>query len=320
MQFPCNLCKLIKETRESSCFGGHMDDGDKTKEQLIAELTALRLRNAELARAGSEHLQEKESDQLALLEIEKRYEQLVSAESRLIQSEKMASLGVLSAGVAHEIKNPLAIILQGIEFLEVSPLKEDVRDVLAMMKEAVFRASKITKDMLTFSRESPPALEDIDLARVIDETFSFVDHIFSLKQIRITRNFSHDLPSVKVDSNQMKQVFINLLTNAAEAMPQGGVITISAESAENIHSGKIARIVITDTGHGISDEDRQRVFDPFYTTRKKAGGTGLGLSVVKGIIDKHKGDIKIENRPGGGTSVTIELPCHVNEIKQGVVE
>ncbi|MBF0505906.1 MAG: GHKL domain-containing protein [Nitrospirae bacterium] len=297
-----------------------MKDINKTKEQLITELAALRRQNAELKKAGSEHQQEKESDQQALLEIEKRYERLLSAESRLIQDEKMASLGVLSAGVAHEIKNPLAIILQGIELLEISLLKEDVGDVLAMMKDAVFRASKITKDLLTFSRESAPALEEIDLAMVIDETLSFVDHIFSLKQIRIARDFSHGLPMVKVDPNQMKQVFINLLTNAAEAMPEGGAITIAAESAKNIHNRKIVRIVITDTGHGISDEDKQRIFDPFYTTRKKSGGTGLGLSVVKGIIQKHKGDIKIENKPGGGTGVIIELPCHVNEIKEGVAE
>ncbi len=213
-----------------------MDDMDKTEEQLTTELAALRLRNAELETAASQHLREMEKSRQAFLEIEKRYERLLSAESRLIQAEKMASLGVLSAGVAHEIKNPLAIILQGIELLEVSLRREDFGDVLAMMKDAVFRASKITKDMLTFSRESTPEVAEIDLASVIDETFSFVDHIFSLKQIRIARNFLHGLPKVKVDANQMKQVFINLLTNAAEAMPEGGTITLSAESADNIHN------------------------------------------------------------------------------------
>ncbi len=237
-------------------------------------------------------------------------------ESRLIQSQTISSLGVLSAGVAHEIKNPLAIILQGIELLEISLSKEGVNDVLAMMKDAVFRASRITKDLLSFSRENTPALEEIDLAQVINETLSLVDHIFSLKQIRIVRNFSTDLPKVKVDSNQMKQVFINLLTNAAEAMSEGGTITISADSSKNIHNKKTVRIVITDTGCGISKEDRQRAFDPFYTTKKKSGGTGLGLSVVKGIIEKHKGDIRIESVVGKGTSVIIELPWYGNRIKQ----
>jgi|SRR5208283_493759 len=241
-------------------------------------------------------------------------------ESRLIQSQTISSLGVLSAGVAHEIKNPLAIILQGIELLEFSLSKEGVNDVLAMMKDAVFRASRITKDLLTFSRENTPALEEIDLAQVINETLSLVDHIFNLKQIKIVRNFSLDLPKVKVDSNQMKQVFINLLTNAAEAMTEGGTITITADSSQNIHKKKIVRIVIIDTGCGISKEDKQRAFDPFYTTKKKSGGTGLGLSVVKGIIEKHKGDIKIESELGKGASVIIELPYYENKIKQEVTD
>ena len=241
-------------------------------------------------------------------------------ESRLIQSETISSLGVLSAGVAHEIKNPLAIILQGIELLEVLLFKEGVDDVLAMMKDAVFRASRITKDLLTFSRGNTPALEAIDLAQVINETLSLVDHIFGLKQIRIVRNFSSDLPGVKVDPNQMKQVFINLLTNAAEAMSGGGTITIAAGSSPNINNQKIVRIIIIDTGCGMSKEDKQRAFDPFYTTKKKSGGTGLGLSVVKGIIEKHKGEIRIESELGKGTSVIIELPCYGNEIKQEVTD
>lgn len=229
-------------------------------------------------------------------------------ESRLIQSEKMASLGVLSAGIAHEIKNPLAIILKGIELLEVSPLKDSVQDVLDMMKDAVYRANRITKDLLIFSREKSPELEEIELSKVTDETLSIVHHIFKFRQITIVKNFSPDLPRIKVDSNQMKQVFINLFTNASDAMPNGGVITITAARSLDIHAGKTVRLVITDTGRGISKEDAPKVFDPFYTTRKTSGGTGLGLSVVKGIIEKHKGTIRMESEPGKGTSIIIELP------------
>lgn len=232
------------------------------------------------------------------------------AESRLILSEKMSSLGILSAGVAHEIKNPLAIILQGIEFLEISAPEKGASDVLSMMKEAVFRAGRITRDLLTFSRENAYEFVEIDLCQIITETLSFVDHIFSLKQIKIVRNFPDGLPKVKADPNQIKQVFINLLTNSAEAMPEGGTITIDAHVAENIRKEKIIQVIIVDTGPGISEEDRERVFDPFYTTKKKSGGTGLGLSVVKGIIEKHKGDIKMQNEPGKGAKVTIELPCY----------
>lgn len=229
-------------------------------------------------------------------------------ESRLIQSEKMASLGVLSAGIAHEIKNPLAIILKGIELLEVSPLRESVHDVLDMMKDAVYRANRITKDLLIFSREKSPELEEIDLSKVTDETMSIVDHLLKFRQITVVKNFPAGLPKIKVDSNQMKQVFINLFTNAADAMPNGGIITIAAAKSPD-KADKIVRLVISDTGLGISKEDAPKVFDPFYTTRKASGGTGLGLSVVKGIIEKHNGNIRLESEPGKGTSIIIELPC-----------
>ncbi|MBF0557683.1 MAG: PAS domain-containing protein [Nitrospirae bacterium] len=229
-------------------------------------------------------------------------------ESRLIQSEKMASLGVLSAGMAHEIKNPLAIILKGIELLEVSPLKDSVHDVLDMMKDAVYRANRITKDLLIFSREKSPELEEIDLSKVTDETLSIVEHIFKFRQITIVKNFSFDLPRIRVDSNQMKQVLINLLTNASDAMPDGGVITITASKSPNTDAGNIMQLVIADTGRGITKEDTRKIFDPFYTTKKTSGGTGLGLSVVKGIIEKHKGTIRIESETGKGTSIIIELP------------
>ncbi|MGD0281597.1 MAG: ATP-binding protein [Dissulfurispiraceae bacterium] len=262
-----------------------MNDIDKTKEQLINELSELRKQYVELKKAS------------AALE-----------RARLIQSQTMSSLGVLSAGVAHEIKNPLSIILQGIELMEVSSSKEGVVDILAMMKDAVFRASRITKDLLTFSRENTPTLKETDLAQVINESLSLVDHIFSLKQINIVGKLSDDLPRVRADSNQMKQVFINLFTNAAEAMREGGTVTVTADISENFNKEKIVRIAVADSGCGISEEDKQRVFDPFYTTKRKSGGTGLGLSVVKGIIEKHRGSIRIESEPGKGTNVIIELP------------
>jgi len=229
-------------------------------------------------------------------------------ELRLIQSEKMASLGVLSAGIAHEIKNPLSIILKGIELLELPSFKTDTPDVLEKMKEAVFRASTITRDMLTFSRQYTPELEDVDLMQVVNETLSMLDHIIKFQQIKIVSNFSSALPRIKVDSTQMKQMVINLLTNASEAMTKGGIITITADTAKNITNDNVVRLVIADTGSGIKPEDAQKIFDPFYTTKKKSGGTGLGLSVVKGIVEKHGGDIKIESELGKGSTVIVELP------------
>jgi PAS domain S-box-containing protein len=229
--------------------------------------------------------------------------------SELLQCDRLASLGTLSSGIAHEIKNPLAIIIQGLAFLKSSiPCADSLsHDAIARMEKAGLRAAKIVKDLLSFARQNPPALEALDIPCVIEETLSFIKHQINFKNIKIVRQFKPQLPLIKADASQMKQVFLNIILNAIEALKQGGSITIAVEQLRPETSISYLQIRFADTGYGISEKDLKMVFDPFFSTKQKQGGTGLGLSVAKGIVERHKGVIWIESKPGYGTTVIINL-------------
>lgn len=231
-------------------------------------------------------------------------------EQQLVQSAKMSSLGTMAAGVAHEIKNPLAIIIQGADFLETA-LSDDsaLFDVIKMIKQSSLRADKIIKDLLSFTRQTEMENEQADLDSVIEETLSLVERQFSLRATNIIRQYKHDLPMISMDSARIKQVFLNVLLNAIEAMQEGGTITISTDKIKGPEAKDFLRITFKDTGCGISRENIQNIFDPFFSTKTKSGGTGLGLSVSRGIIENHNGYIGINSMEGKGTEVTIDLPC-----------
>lgn len=228
---------------------------------------------------------------------------------QLAQSEKLAALGAVAAGVAHEVKNPLAIIVQGIEFLKTS-LRNDARllDVTDRIEKSALRADNIVKGLLSFSREISLKREEMDIAPVIDETLSFMDHQIRLKKIHVKRKYASGLPKIIMDSNQIKQVFINIFMNAIEAMPEGGILGVRTEPGKDETDQAYVRVVVSDTGEGIPGDKILSVFDPFFTTKNTAGNTGLGLSITKGIIDKHRGTIEIESELGRGTQVMIRLP------------
>ena len=227
----------------------------------------------------------------------------------LMQAEKLATVGTFVAGIAHEVKNPLAIIIQGIEYLKTSSGSDALMaDVVERIKKSAQRADSIVKGLLSFTRQISIKTEKVEIRPVIEETLSFVENHVNSKHITVLRQYSPDAPLVSIDSDQVKQAFANILLNAIEAMEDGGTITIAVRQIRNDADEQYLQISFADTGCGIPADKIEKVFDPFFTTKDNLGNTGLGLSVTKGIIDKHHGTIRIDSQLQEGTRVIIELP------------
>jgi len=238
---------------------------------------------------------------------------LKKTQQELIQSEKLAALGRFSSGIAHEIKNPLGIILGGSEFLEMklSQTDADVKTTIDKIKKSTLRANTIVEGLLKFARPSELKTETIKPNDLVNETLSLLKYRTPLKNIKIKTYFAKEDLSVDVDKDQMLQVFFNLLMNAIEAMPKGGAITIRTYKigpAESSLDNPLCVIEIIDTGEGISKDNLQKLFEPFFTTRRDKKGTGLGLSMAKMIVNNHKGDLVIDSKLGKGTTAKIILP------------
>ena len=260
--------------------------------------------------------------------LRRSHEELKAAQLQLIQAEKMESIGTLAAGVAHEVKNPLAILQMGVNYLakKVSAADENVTMVLQEMREAITRADAITRGLLDFAASKQLAVKPEDFNHLIQDTLKMVRHEFSKKGIEVVRQLGNDLPKVAVDKTQIQQVFVNIFVNAVHAMPGGGTLTVrtyAKQITETTHSegsrksdrlwlGETAVVAeVEDTGTGIPQELLAKIFDPFFTTKPTGVGTGLGLPVTKKIIELHGGTIDIKNKPeGGGVRVTILLRQH----------
>ncbi|MBI4846066.1 MAG: PAS domain-containing protein [Candidatus Omnitrophica bacterium] len=253
--------------------------------------------------------------------------QLKAAQHELIQAEKMKIIGDLASGVAHEVKNPLAVMLQGTEFLKKKINTEDKSIVLTfnLMLEAIQKADAIVKGLLDFSTASKLEMDKTDINKVIKNAVLLAKHALDKAKIVLVEHIEEGLPELLIDRNKIEQVVVNLILNAVHAMPGSGVLTINAYSKILKAPGqgvgrrgsdlfklgeKILRIEIIDTGTGISEENIKKMGEPFFTTRRGKGGTGLGLSVVKKIIELHSGKIEFANRDkkeGTGVIVTIWL-------------
>lgn len=246
----------------------------------------------------------------ALSELKKLNQQLRETQDQLIQAEKLQSVGRLAAGVAHEVKNPLAILMQGAEYLQQALPRGDSETlaVLEDMLDAVRRADAVIKGLLDFSAPAEAEMIEDHLPEVVEESLQLVRHLAVKNKVSVVKTFSQDLKPVVIDRNRMQQVFVNVLSNAIHAMKDGGELTISAQPEPERKGGRGVRVEILDTGTGIPVEILDKVFDPFVTTRRGKGGTGLGLSVVRGIMDLHQGEIRIENREDcRGAKVTLRF-------------
>ena len=230
-------------------------------------------------------------------------------EAMLIQAHKMRAIGTLTAGVAHELNNPLNNISITVHMLlEDFEELDDVerKDMLGDVVKEVGRAKKIVSNLLDFTRESETKLEDLDLVRLVEGTISLVGNQIKIAGIKVELSVADDRPSIVGDSQQLQQVFLNLILNAVQASSRGGKIQVLVHPSDE--PGHLA-VKVIDYGTGIPEHHLHRIFDPFFTTKAKGKGTGLGLSVSRGIVAKHDGRMLVDSKVGRGTVFTVVLPA-----------
>jgi signal transduction histidine kinase len=231
-------------------------------------------------------------------------DELHETQAQLIQAERLAAVGRLAASVAHELRNPLTVMRNSVYFLERLGARgkldspEMLQRYLDKIDNEIERQNKIINDLLFFSRNRPRQMSDVDLNALLQETLM---RVTLPESVHVVVNLADGLDPVHADGDQLQQVLVNLCTNAAQAMPDGGTLTVRTR-AESC----FAVVQVTDTGVGISEEHLQRLFEPFFTTKEK--GIGLGLSVTKSIIEGHHGEIEVESWAGEGTCFTVRLP------------
>jgi two-component system, NtrC family, sensor kinase len=225
-------------------------------------------------------------------------------ERRLVQADKLSSIGLLAAGVAHEVNTPLAVISTYAQMLAKQVSGDDQKSkLLEKIAKQTFRASEIVNSLLNFSRTSPTDFVEIDLNRVIRETATLIDHQFNKARIIASFTLAENLPIVRGNAGKLQQVFLNLFINARDAMPGGGSLAVRTW-AEN----GFAHAEVSDTGQGIPPEHLARIYDPFFTTKGPKKGTGLGLSITYGIVQEHNGLIEVDSALGRGTRFHLEFP------------
>jgi len=278
-------------------------------EQLEAMNEELRAANEELRAAEEELLSAKEELEDRVRErtadLAAANEELQETQEQLVRSEKLAAIGQLAGGVGHELRNPLGAIKNAVYYIRgkvansgLGQKEPRVMEFLDIVDDEVSSSNKIINDLLGFSRVGNPAVSPARIKKVIDDALS---RLAIPENIEVVEKLDAGLPEINVDTDQIRQVLMNIIVNAVQAMPEGGGLTISAREG-----GKFLEVGVSDTGCGITEEVIGKIFDPLFTTRAK--GIGLGLAVCKAIIERHGGDIEVESEVGKGASFTIRLP------------
>ena len=290
------------------------------------DVTARVRGEAKLKKAHADLARSREDLLRTLADLQRSHNHLKEAQLQIIEMEKMQSVGQMAAGIAHEVKNPLAVIRMGIDFLNATSLagEEPGATILKDMNDALHRADGIIMGLLDFSTPGKVDLKPMDLNTLLRSSLNLVKHELKSGGIQVTTSFCDNLPPVLADANKIKQVFVNALTNAAHAMPDGGSLTVrtyikkltpeeakpspGARQTHEFRAGE--RVLVTeidDTGSGIPADKLPRVFEPFFTTKEAGKGTGLGLTVSRKIAELHDGSIQLQNLDPRGARVTITL-------------
>ena len=304
------LEKLIKATEDIT--DGYVPQPLETTGQ--NEIGTLSL---SLARMTDKLKDDKQEIENYIHSLEESNSQLKRAQSDVIRSEKLSSLGRLAAGVAHEIGNPIGIILGYVEILrQQGNTPNENADALSRLENEVMRIDNIIRELLSFSRPTTVAPHPILVNSIIKDAASFIAHQKAFRRIQVELHLAEDLPRVMADEGQLQQVMVNLFLNAIDAMPEGGTLSITtgqessthSASPQNVTASPAMSITVRDTGTGIEGNDLNKLFDPFYTTKSPGKGTGLGLSVCLSIVESFDGRLSVESTPGQGTIFTITLP------------
>lgn len=242
--------------------------------------------------------------------IERQKEQLEQANQQLLQAAKLASVGELASGMAHEINNPVGIIMGRTDYILATQgnLSAEAKDDLKVVRGQAERVASTVRNLLTFARPSPLSIQRVDLAQLVDQAIKLEAPRCRTAAVEIERSTSGRIPAIRADPDRLQQVLINLMNNAIEAMPQGGRLGVRLANGGGGH----VSVDISDTGTGISEEHQARIFDPFFTTKPVGKGTGLGLAVSYGIIRDHGGEIRVSSVPGNGSKFSIMLPLESN--------
>lgn len=240
---------------------------------------------------------------------------------QLVSNEKMAELGMLSIGMVHEINSPLSVIASASQMiLREGELSEFVQEMVERIGEEARRLSQLTRGLLSFAREEEGTAEEIDINRIVRDVMAFLKYEAQKRSIDVVEDLDHRIPAVRVDANKLKQVLINLVMNAIQAMPEGGTLRVSASFVgaglapaqsgypQGVPLQDFVKICVADTGPGIPNEKLPLIFEPFYTTKEPGKGTGLGLFITKNIVRALKGTIKVESEAGKGSSFIVLLP------------
>ncbi len=281
LRSPANIFKLYLESRAG--------------QRLIVNLSLIPLRSSLAVNTGS---------LIVLDDITEK----VYLEDQLMQAEKLSSIGLLAAGIAHEVNTPIAGISSYTQMLlEEMPESDRRKPILEKIEKQTFRAAEIVNGLLNFSRLSGSEFNAVDINRLIDDSLGLLNHQLEINHIKVESRLEDSLPPVYGNRGKLQQVFVNLFLNARDAMPSGGDLTVETAINESM-----IIVDISDTGMGISEENLKRIFDPFFTTKVLGKGTGLGLAVTYGIIQEHGGRIFVDSNAGNGTHFRLKLPTRLN--------
>lgn len=245
----------------------------------------------------------------ALAALQTKGEEIAVMSQQLWQAAKLASVGELAASIAHELNNPLATVSLRVESLLAQTAADDPkRRLLEVVEQEVDRMADLVANLLQFSRRGHPRASSVDVGEDLVKTLELVQHHFRSRRIQVVQKIAADVPVIQADRQLLRQVFLNLLTNAGDAMPEGGTITLRTRQGF-LEGGRRAVVIeFTDTGAGIAPEHLPKVMEPFFTTKEEAKGTGLGLAICRRAVQEHGGEIQIDSELGKGTTVRITLP------------